>query len=51
MLQKLIDSLRIQVLWDVMLYHWVGGFQGHTVTLQNPLVLRHPAVRTSNLAK
>lgn len=49
MLQKLIDSLRIQVLWDVMQCHWVGGFQGHAVTSQNPSVLRHTAVRTSIL--
>jgi len=51
MLHKLIDSLTIQVLWDVVLQDWVGGFQGYTVTSQNPLVLRHTAVRTSNLAK
>jgi len=51
MLQKLIDSLRIQVVWDMVLCHWVGGFQGHTVTSQNPLVLRHTAVKSSDLAK
>jgi len=32
MFQRLIDSLRIQVVWDVILCHWVGGIQGYTVT-------------------
>lgn len=30
MLQTLIDSITIQVWWDMLLCHWVGGFQGQT---------------------